>query len=379
MVNHIPPDEFQHRLENVRQAMARESHDALVVYSQKRGHVSYLSGYHANYHTNAALMLITAKREPTLWIRFAFDLSRAKATSWLEDIRTCASDDAGTMIGHCAQEIQSHGIGSSRIGFVASDLAVDELSLSMHERMCRELPKAQVLPASHLVNELRLTKSQNEIELLRQAAELAELVSEAFRKSIRPGVTDWQAAAVAEHAGKLEGAEQCDFFISTDPAFYAFPPSGLEFKAGSSVTFEITVRYRGYWVQICRAFAFGKPTREQTHVFNTCRDAYQAILQAARPGASTGKLAEAAQDVIAAAGFNDCIPYGVGHGVGLDLPELYPVEPEGNGRLHPGIVLVVHPSIWAPKQGATYFGGPIAVTEDGAVQLDNPVSEMVVI
>ena len=95
MANHIPCEEFQERLKSIREAMLRQKFDALVVFSQKRSHITYLSGYYPNYHTNAALMLITAERDPTLWIKFAFDLPRAKATSWLEDIRTSASYDGG--------------------------------------------------------------------------------------------------------------------------------------------------------------------------------------------------------------------------------------------------------------------------------------------
>ena len=382
MANRIPSAEFEQRLNKVRDAMSRQNIDALVVFSQRRSHVTYLSGYYPNYHTNAALMLITAERDPTLWIKFGFDLPRAKSTSWLNDIRGCASDDVGdvgSMIGKCAQDIRSFRLEGSRVGLVASDLAVDELSVSFHDRICRELPQAQLVPASDIVNELRLIKSQNEIALLRQAAQVAEVAAEALRKAIRPGVKDYQATAAAEQAAKFEGADQCDFFISTDPALHALPPSGFEFKAGAPVNFEITVRYQGYWIQMCRVFSLGKPSKQQTHVFEVCRDAYQAAVRAARPGATADQVAEAAQGVIGAAGFQDGIPYGIGHGVGLDLPQLYSVEPDCKACLSPGVVLVLHPSVWAPKQGAAYVGGPVALTENGALPLDNPVSEMVTI
>jgi Xaa-Pro aminopeptidase len=382
MTNHIPFAEFRQRLKNTREAMLRQKFDALVLYSQKRSHITYLSGYHPNYHTNAALMLITAERDPTLWIKFAFDLPRAKATSWLEDIRTCASDevgDVGGMIGKCADDIRSLRLEGARIGLVATDVGVDELTFSFREQICRQLPKAQLVPASDIVNELRLLKSQNEIALLRQAAQLAEVVVDSLRKSIRPGVKDRQATVTAEYLARLEGADQCDVIISTDPAFHALPPMGLEFRAGSPVNCEITVRYGGYWIQICRVFCIGKPSRPQVQVFEVCRDAYQAAVRAARPGTSADQVAEAAEGVIAAGGLKDCIPYGIGHGVGVDLPEPYSVDHECRGRLAPGMVLILHPAIWVPKQGAAFLGGPIAVTDNGALCLDNPASEMIVI
>jgi len=379
MANHIPPDEFRERLRNVHNAMIRQELDALVVYSQKRSHVAYLSGYHPNYHTNAGLMLVTLKRDPTLWIKFAFDLARAKATSWLEDVRACSSEHFGEMIENCAKEIRSLGLESSQIGLVARDLAIDEMSVSFDKEIRSQLPSARLVRASDVLNELRLIKSQNEIGILRQASRLAEMAADSLRRSIKPGVKDHQAVVSAEHAARLEGADQCDVIISTDPARYTFPPCGLEFNRGSAVNCEITVRYGGYWVQICRVFCIGKPSEPQARVFGVCRDAYRAAVQAARPGTYVAELQKAAYRVIAEGGFMENIQYGTGHGVGLDLPELYPVDQEGEGRLAVGMILVIHPAIWVPTQGAAFFGGPIVVTEKEALHLDNPVSEVIVI
>ena len=379
MANYISSDEFRQRLKNVREAMVRQKFDALVVYSQKRGHITYLSGYHPNYHTNFALMLVTAERDPTLWIKFAFDLPRAKATSWLEDIRAGASDNAGAIIGQCADEIRSLKLEASRIGLVATDVGADELSLSFYEQICRQIPKAHLVPAADIVNELRLFKSQDEIALLRKAAQLGEVAVDSLRQTIRPGVKDRQATVTAENAARLEGADQCDVIISTDPDLHTLPPIGAEFRTGSPVNCEITVRYGGYWIQICRVFCIGEPSQAQVKVFEVCRDAYQAAVRAARPGASAAQVAEAAEAVVAARGFKDCIPYGIGHGVGVDLPEPFSVDRGCQGRLAPGMVLILHPALWIPQQGAAFLGGPVAVTDHEALCLDNPVSEMIVI
>jgi Xaa-Pro aminopeptidase len=379
MTNYISADEFRQRLKNVREAMVRQNFDALVVFSQKRGHITYLSGYHPNYHTNFALMLVTAQRDPTLWIKFAFDLPRAKTTSWLDDIRAGASDHAGAIIGQCADEVRSLGLESSRIGLVATDVGADELSVSFYEQICGQLPKASLVPAADVVNDLRLFKSQNEIALLRQAAQLGEVVVDSLRKSIRPGVKDRDATVTAENAARLEGADQCDVIISTDPALHTLPPIGAEFRAGSPINCEITVRYGGYWIQVCRVFCIGEPSKTQVRVFEVCRNAYQAAVRAARPGTSAAQVAEAAEAVVAARGFKDCIPYGIGHGVGIDLPEPYSVDRGCPSRLAPGMVLILHPALWIPNQGAAFLGGPVVVTDNEALCLDKPVSEMILI
>jgi hypothetical protein len=65
--------------------------------------------------------------------------------------------------------------------------------------------------------------------------------------------------------------------------------------------------------------------------------------------------------------------------VGLDLPELYPLDPHCKDRLDSGMIIVIHPAIWVPGRGTAFVGGPIAVSGGDAVRLDNPQSEIITI
>jgi hypothetical protein len=43
------------------------------------------------------------------------------------------------------------------------------------------------------------------------------------------------------------------------------------------------------------------------------------------------------------------------------------------------MVLILHPALWIPNQGAAFLGGPVVVTDNEALCLDKPVSEMILI
>ena len=88
-------------------------------------------------------------------------------------------------------------------------------------------------------------------------------------------------------------------------------------------------------------------------------------------------MAKAAYKAIAEGGYKDYISYGAGHGVGLDLPELYPLDVECNAALTPNMIFIVHPAIWVPGRGAAWVGGPIVTSEDGPVRLDQPQDEII--
>src|SRR5271157_1562393 len=154
MSNRIGLGEFQQRVQNIREQMKRRNLDVLFIYSQKRGHVPYVSGYRPNYHTNSAVVVLPLEGDPILWVKFAFDLPRARTACWFSDIRPSKSESTAKLFAQCAEEIRSLGLERSRVGTVASDLASDEMGISLYEALRAALPHAQLEPASDLLNDL---------------------------------------------------------------------------------------------------------------------------------------------------------------------------------------------------------------------------------
>ena len=375
MKNRITTGEFHERVRNIREQMEKRGLDVLFIYSQRRGHVPYVSGYRPNYHTNSAVIVLPLDRDPVMWVKFAFDLPRARKVSWIEDIRASKSESAAQMVASCADEMRSLGFARSRVGVVAADLAIDEMGATLDAALRAGLPDAQLEPASDLLNDLRLIKSAAEIAALRESARLADLVAATLAKEIRPGKSERLAAAQAGNAARLEGGE-CDIIISSDASRITYPPSDFEFGPHSAVNCEITVQNAGYWVQICRVFSVGAPSVGQREVFQVAHGAYSAGVKASKPGARVCDVFEASNHVITGSGLKNFAEFGPGHGVGLDLPELYGIDHECKALLAPGVILVVHPGIWVAGKGAAFIGGPIAVTDAGNIHLDTPQSEI---
>jgi Xaa-Pro aminopeptidase len=114
----------------------------------------------------------------------------------------------------------------------------------------------------------------------------------------------------------------------------------------------------------------------EKRVFTAARDAYEAAAAVAKDGTRASDVANAALTVVDRAGFRDCTPYGLGHGVGLDIPEPCGIDPHATATLVDGMALVIHVSIWA--DGATAFvGGPMIVRQGGAEPLDHPQRELI--
>jgi Xaa-Pro dipeptidase len=371
--------EGRRRLDVIRDQMRPRNLDALLIYSQRRGHVSYVSGYHPNYHTNSAVIVLPAQGEPVLMVKFGFDLARARSVSWIEDIRPSQRESQDGIVQTCHEALREKDLEKARIGLVASDEAIDEMSFSLFKAIRERLPRAQIEPASDLVNSMRLRKSSAEIAQIRRATEIAEAAAETLQHFILPGNEDYLAVAQAAMTAHALGAERCDAIISVKPADLAYPPGHRRFVQGNPVSCELTVQYEGYWAQICRTFSLGEPSPQQRHIFLTACNAYEKAVETCCHGTSVAKIANVAVEEVDRAGYSGCIKYGLGHGVGLDLPEPYSVELHSNETLASGTALVIHIGIWAEGQGAAFVGGPIVIDTEGATVLDHPHREMAVL
>ena len=130
--------DYQARLIAVRAAMRTRGLEALIVYSWKRGQVRYLTGYRPNYIANVAAALLPLVGDATLFIRFPFDLERARRACWFDDVR--ASGDVPGIGRDIVDWLKAHGLAEAKVGLGAGDMVMDEWPHSLHQQIAAALP-----------------------------------------------------------------------------------------------------------------------------------------------------------------------------------------------------------------------------------------------
>jgi Xaa-Pro dipeptidase len=365
---HIPMHEFQIRLERIRVAMAKEGLDALLVYSWRRGQVRYITGYQPDYIANVAAAIIPVVGEPSLIIRFPFDLDRARGTCWFEDVR--ASGDLKAVWSDVVVRLECLGLGDGRIGIVAADGIIDEFPHMLHSELAETLPHTRLVDASGLLTGLRVCKSSSEFALLRCSARIADVAANAAISASVVGASEHEVVAAAEASARVAGAE--DFLVAIANAADQEPigpPETKPIRSEAMVAIEVAAKVDGYWSQVARTIAVGVVTPDQRRIYHAAHGAYLAALEAAKPGNSLGAVYAAAHSALDAAGFADYLEHDAGHGIGLDLPELPRIERGSKEAIQEGMALVLHPSIRVPASGGAFVGGTILVTSDGPVPI----------
>jgi len=364
----IAQAEYAARLSRIRRAMTDAGLDALLIYSWKRGQVHYVSGYVPNYLANVAMVVVPQDRDSTLFIRFPFDLDRARAMCWFEDVR--ASGDVGALGRDAAARLRELGLDRGHIGLVTGDGLMDELPYTLFRVLEDELPAATFSDARALMMDIRLIKSPAEFELLKASAKVADAAIAAGKEALVPGVNEYQVVAAVEAAARAAGGENYLVAIAGDGTRELIgPPEDKPIEPGAVVILEIAVQVKGYWTQVARVFVAGQPTSKQRAIYRAVYRAYQAAADAARPGRRLEEVDGAAHAVLSAAGYADYIEHDTGHGIGLDMPEPPRVEAGAVTPIQAGMALVLHPAARLPGVGGAFIGGTVLISEDGPLAI----------
>ncbi|MBK19933.1 MAG: hypothetical protein CMM52_13965 [Rhodospirillaceae bacterium] len=240
--------------------------------------------------------------------------------------------------------------------------------------------------AGHIVNlnsaytNLRLVKSQEELDWFRIGAALSDLAIDALVDEMRPGMTEHELADIVEHSYVPHGGKSGIHFFGVtsmrEPHLYvpAQVTSHRPIAEGDIVFTEITASFWDHSGQVLRSFAIAtEPTPLYRDLHDTAVAAFDAICAAAKPGNRPEDLIVAGQ-IIEQNGFTICDDLIHGYGGGylppvLGLPSRRE-EPAPDLTLEAGMMMVVQPNvITTDKSAGVQTGECIVITEEGGISL----------
>src|SRR5579875_583724 len=181
------------------------------------------------------------------------------------------------------------------------------------------------------MSEARKIKTPQEIELLKH---VCAFVDNAFwlakNRFVKPGMKESQVKGKISNF--LLGECCCELYVgnvssggNTNP-YYRGEHTDRMIRQGDMVILDIVAKYQGYWADFVRCWLVdARPTMMQKEVYRRAYDSLQNVIGAARPGLTTGKMAEGfLTDGVAGVVEETAKSTGAlnaGHGVGLSSHE----------------------------------------------------------
>ena len=205
-------------------------------------------------------------------------------------------------------------------------------------------------------------KTDEEVELLREANLLIGRTLAELAKIIKPGVTTKQLDQVAEEFIRDNGAE---------PTFKGFPnpyggpfpasictsvneqvvhgiPNDVPLQDGDIVSIDCGTRLNGFCGDSCYTFPVGEITPEVKNLLKTTKEALYKGIEQAVVGHRLGDISYAVQQHYEAQGYGVVREF-VGHGVGHEMhedPQVPNYGRRGNGiLLKSGLCIAIEPMI----------------------------------
>ena len=224
---------------------------------------------------------------------------------------------------------------------------------------------------------LYLRKTPEEIDAIRLANRIANIGLRAFFDNSQPGATEAEVAAAVESI--IYRQIGCDeIFHSRGWAMVQSGPNsadagrfnrstGRRLMNGDLVLIELATCVNGYWSDLTRTVAVGRPRAEAAEILDIVCDAQQAAIDAIRPGVSAGHVDAMARDKIAAHGLSSFFTHHTGHHVGFRYHDPgFLILPGESALLEPGMVVTIEPGVYVHERDAgARIEDNVLVTESG--------------
>ena len=341
----------QRRVTRLRKILAKKKIECLLVTNILN--VRYLS----DFTGSSASLLIT--QDKTLFITDFRYLSQAE-----EEVTGFEIIKQEKSLGQMAKILK---------GFELKELGVEESHLSYEEfkLLCGKLKSVQLIPASGLVEGLRLKKDRTEIAKIRKAASIAVSAGWQVISNLGPGLKERDIAAELEYQLKKRGARKASFeiIVASGPRS-ALPHSQAKdrkLKEGDLVLIDWGANFDGYNSDMTRTAALGRIDKELERVYGIVLRSQKKALSLLGPGVKNSTIDKKVRAVIKRAGFGKYFDHSLGHGVGLAVHELPSISrfKRHETELKAGMVITIEPGIYLPSSGGVRIEDTVLITKNG--------------
>ena len=262
----------------------------------------------------------------------------------------------------------------------------DRLTVSTADFFKTAFLPCRVTPSKRLenkINELRMIKSEAEIECIKKAQSIAEEAFDHILSFIRPGVTEKRIALELDFYMLSHGAEALSFeTIAVTGKKTSMPhgvPDDTVVEIGDFVTMDFGAVYKGYHSDMTRTVAVGNVSKEQEEIYDIVFEAQKTALSVLRKGLPCSEADKAARDIIKNAGYGDYFGHGTGHGVGIEIHEAPNLSPKSDAILQVGNVVTVEPGIYSPDKFGVRIEDMALITENGYENLTSTSKELIIL
>lgn len=258
-----------------------------------------------------------------------------------DDIAIYTWFDNDDMTDVVSRIFKEQGLEGATVGVNASAQAFNVLDLA-------DAMNIRFRSAKALIEEIRIHKTPDEMQALRDSAAITDRVFTEILPKIHPGVTeaelqDFLLTRMAELGGK---SPECIVGIGANASY----PHYIDNKgvAGDRdiVLMDYGCTYNGLYSDMTRTVFIGEPEERIREAYDLVLRANLAAEDMVKPGAWVPDLDKKAREVLDEKGYAHTLINRLGHGVGYTIHEQPEIKQSDRRKLEPGMAFSIEPGIY---------------------------------
>ncbi len=256
-------------------------------------------------------------------------------------------------------------------------LGYEELfvTVSEYKRMETELAEFKFEPASKILADKRIVKTQDEIDKIENSQRIAERALAKIVPMIKPGVTEREVSAELMFEMIRSGADSLAFdnivSFGENSANPHHHPSDKKLEKNELILIDFGAKANGYCSDMTRTFTLGSPSDELKAIHGIVLEAQSYALKHLKAGMTGMEADSLAREYIRANGYGKEFGHSLGHGVGIEIHESPNLSEKSEIVLSPGMVVTVEPGIYINGLGGVRIEDLVVVREDDVLNLTN--------
>lgn len=243
------------------------------------------------------------------------------------------------------------------------------IPITFYEHLRKHLIGYKFMDMTDEIDQIKVIKSPEEVELIKRTAALQDVAMEHVRKVLRPGRREFEIHAEALYSTMMQGSERQLILVSSGPPGMPVPFQARRFqnrviREGDQISILIEVNGPGgFYTEIGRIFSIGRPSQQLQDAFGVALEAQDLTLRLLKPEADPKEIIEANNQFLQRKGYAPERRL-YAHGQGYDLVERPLIRQDEPMRIKAGMNIVVHPSAANPAVWASVCDNYM-VTEAG--------------
>ncbi|MCX7759686.1 MAG: Xaa-Pro peptidase family protein [Hydrogenothermaceae bacterium] len=259
----------------------------------------------------------------------------------------------------------------------------DKVSVSFYEKLKSDFQEIQFEGFDGFLNNIRMVKSEEEIEIIKDAVIKTDKIFSKILENINSFDTELSVRRKIVDLIFEEGGTSESFPAIVATGKHSAIPhhetSLTKIEKNSPLLIDMGMKLKGYCSDFTRTIFIGKPNQKLIDIYNIVKEAHLEAVSVVKTGIQIKEIDIKARSVIEKYGYGEYFIHSTGHGIGIDIHEEPRIYKDNEDILKENTVFTIEPGIYIPDLGGVRLENIVVARKNSAELLTQTPLDLIII